>query len=294
MLSNLGLPVSPHRSVEVLLSYDVNVLQSLITGSQQLDDQTRSRFTYSGLVEVNYGLTDHLTVTGLFSHIIQRRRIRGFGGNIEDLSTQGLGDMAFLVKYNFLNTGAASTLSLGLGPKLPTGNSAFTNGGILLPADLQPGTGALDLILWSYFSSAVFEKKGTFSLSTTYRHTGSNDRFGTGQADLGYKFGNEVLANASLGRSFMLAKQLVDVVLTAQYRYVGPDRFGGNIQPSTGGHWANLLPTLNWKLSPRLAVRLSSTIPVYRFLEGAQLTTSYKVNAGIYWRINLTKQGNEK
>ena len=290
MLSNLGLAASKKYQLEVLLSEDINVLKDLMSGSDKLNNRGNSRFTYSTLLEANYGISGRFAISGLFSYIVQRRKIVSLNGMVHENTTHGLGDMAFLLKYNLLKADGPASLLLGAGPKLPTGRADLSQDGILLPADLQPGSGALDLLVWGYFSKTrLIRDHGTFTLIATYRHTGTNSSYGFGnQADKGYRFGNEFLATASIGEQFLLKKQILDLILTFQYRQVGVDHTGGNVTPATGGKWLNLVPGIAWYFNPKLALRLSATLPLYRNLVDVQLTTSYKVTAGIYFKLDFS------
>ncbi|MDB4285824.1 hypothetical protein N9933_00820 [bacterium] len=289
---HVGLPASSKNQLDVLFSHDINVLKDVINGSSRIRDDSRSWFTYSTLPEINYGIRDRVAVTGLFSHIVQRRQTRFGGQEVEDLFTSGIGDFALLIKFNLLKPTSSHTLSLGLGPKLPVGKYSLSDGdGILLPADLQPGTGAIDGILWGFYSnSTLFRKRGSFSMITTFRYTSENDRYGKGSYSGGYKFGKEFLSTASLGAQAVVLKQVLDYSLSAQYRFVGPDRFFGNPQPSTGGHWGNIIPALRWNISTNLTLQAAGSLPVYRNLVDVQLTTSYKITGELYWKFDTKKK----
>ena len=77
----------------------------------------------------------------------------------------GLGDAMVLVKYRFYRRDSprgTTQASVTLGPKLPTGRTNLTsNNGTLLPAGLQPGSGATDLFLaanWTYTGLFNFKR----------------------------------------------------------------------------------------------------------------------------------------
>jgi len=67
------------------------------------------------------------------------------------LSATGLGDALVTMKYRFLRLDSergTTQASFTFGPKLPTGSSSRRDmRGLLLPANLQPGTGSLDWFL---------------------------------------------------------------------------------------------------------------------------------------------------
>ena len=65
--SNLGLPASEAKTLQFALTYDLNVLETLKTGRQTLEDNSRSRKTHSGILEVGYGFTDKFSIDGFKS-----------------------------------------------------------------------------------------------------------------------------------------------------------------------------------------------------------------------------------
>ena len=158
------------------LTYDYNTLRDVIAGTEKLNDDLRQRTTHTFLFEVSYGLTSNISL-----NIIDQRE-----------------------------------LALGVGPKLPFGNSDIRDGDILLPADMQPGTGAWDGILWGYFYQGFLPKMPANIFSTlSYRFTGKSKRT--------YEFGDEF--SATFGGSYR-TKYGIDFSLLTRYRSVTADKFG--------------------------------------------------------------------
>ncbi|MFK7904342.1 MAG: hypothetical protein AB8B69_04415, partial [Chitinophagales bacterium] len=169
-------------------------------------------------------------------------------------------------------------------PKLPTGRSDFLDeNGLVLPADLQPGTGAVDGILWSAFNKYhVFKKNLTLTAVATLRLTGSNDRFNGLQK---YEFGDEFQLFFGFSDRYVVGKLLIDPLLMFRYRWVAPDKAFDNEIPSTGGNWIYFVPGVNIGFNPNFSLRLSGDIPLYRKLVGTQLTTSYKATAALFYNL---------
>ncbi len=168
-LSNsLGLPILEKGSLQIGLHYDYNNLNTLNSGSERLDDNSRLRITHSILLNSGYSITDNLSVEGLFTWVNQRRKITQFGNQNLD-QTSGLGDAVLLAKYNFNNVfflGKNSTFNVGAGVKIPIGSSTETNDqDITLNADLQPGSNAWDILFWSA-TSKNFNFRPSFTVSS--------------------------------------------------------------------------------------------------------------------------------
>ena len=202
----------------------------------------------------------------------------------EFLRTRGIGDAVLLVKYNIvpLNIVSQREIAIGAGPKIPLGKSRLSSEGILLPADMQPGTGAWDGILWAYAYQGFLPTIPINVFATaSYRLTGTNDRFAAASQE-GYKFGNEFIA--TLGTSYRTDWPF-DLSFQIRYRSVAADRFSSSEVPNTGGKWIYFLPGLNVNLFDELSLRFSGQIPVHRKLEGTQLTTSYTLSLSLFYSI---------
>lgn len=269
------------------LTYEYHDISSIYNGTNELRDETLERSTQSVLLEVNYGLTDRLSLSGTFS-FVNKERITGLqttaGGTT--VSTNGLGDGMLLLRYVVKKQSLWNRyhLTLGAGAKAPFGTTSLTNNGIALNADMQPGTGSWDGVLWGYGAVSLLPfSTGNVSLLTSYRQTGSNDRFAKNDS---YRFGNEFISN--LGFSNQLFGN-VSYLISLRYRSSSSDRLNNTIQSNTGGKWISLIPTVNYAFSDLLSIALSGRIPVFRDLNGTQPTTTYAVSGSLFININGNK-----
>jgi hypothetical protein len=292
LLGSLESMTTPAGTWQFTLTYDYNYLDDVLTGSQKLNDNIRRRATHSSALEISYGLLKNLSLTTMLSFVQQERRITS--GQLNEgenlLVTRGIGDAIFLVKYTFspYNIYRQREISFGLGPKLPLGKSSIKTGGILLPADMQPGTGAWDVVFWGYVSQGFLPVPLRLVGSVSYRLTGTNYRFGSNAFSAngfegGYKFGNEFVS--SLGATYS-TNFLFDYSLFVRYRSTTSDQFSKFDIPNTGGRWFYLLPGINTKLTNDLLFRISGQVPLYRALEGTQLTTSYSIAFSLFYIIS--------
>lgn len=286
---SLGLGAAEGKSLQPLFTYDYNAINDLVSFSERLEDDTRNRTTQSSIIELNYGLNQRWSFTGVVPFIRQTRSIQAFSD--EDFTAaQGLGDLVFLVKYRVLPFKRYPNFDwvIGAGPKLPTGRTDYTNNqGLTMAADMQPGSGSFDGIFWSYFQKNRFLKNPNLGLVgvTTYRYSGENKNYNGSQT---YRFGNEFQFNLGLNYSLFLTRP-VDVFTFLRYRSQTEDRIDGGVFPSSGGKWLYAIPGVNIFLSPAWSFRLSGDIPLFRKLDGTQLTTSYKLSAAILFNIPFKK-----
>jgi hypothetical protein len=284
LTGNLGMPSAPSGSWQFSLSYDLNYMNTLKEGNLTIDDKSRRRMTQSILLETGYSVSNRFYISGLFTYVFQSRIIEQFGSSNRDF-IHGLGDAVVLFSYRLGGELDRKWEFLtGVGPKIPLGKSNMSNpDGITYNADLQPGSGAWDVIAWGLFSrQGIIRPSTNFSLRTIYRLSGVNENY------LDYttnQFGNELQVIAGVSEQFLAGRHLLDPSLLLRFRSTGPDLFGGNELPNTGGKWLYLIPGLVYHPSPVFHIRMAAEIPVYSDLEGIQLTTSFRFTAGIYFRL---------
>ncbi len=284
---SLGLTSTEGKTIHLSLTYDYNALNDLFESDRSLDDKSRKRITHSGLLEVNYGLTGRITLTGMVSAVRQERIIHTRTGERNFDATNGPGDAILMIKYRLITPDMLPgySLTIGSGPKIPLGRTNLKNNlGLALPADMQPGSGAWDMMFWSVFEKYTFLIEN-FSLSAaiTYRYTGTNRNYFEGQS---YRFGNELAFNLQSKYRFLIKSMIFDGNLTLRYRSMQEDKFNGNDFPNSGGEFISLMPAINYNFSPDLSIRIGSYIPLYRKVEGTQLSPGYKFIASLSYILS--------
>lgn len=269
----------PSGHWQFALSYELNALRDVYAQSHRLQDNLRQRTVHTMLLETSVGLSNRWSASALLSLIQQNRTIQSpVISSTDVLNIGGIGDAVLLAKYNVLplNMATQREFTIGLGPKIPFGkHDERTTVGILLPPDMQPGSGAWDAVLWAYFYQGFLPKTRLNLFGTI------SARF-TGENDLDYKFGNEFTATMSTSYR---TDGLFDWSLSLRHRFVQPDqRFRQDIA-NTGGFWLILMPGVNVKFAPSWSARLAARLPVYRHLNGTQLTTSYRMSISLNYII---------
>ena len=285
---NIGLPATDGKVWQLSLSYDLNALNTLKEGTTELNDNARKRLTHAMMLQAGYALTDRIAIDGFFSFIRQEREIERFG-NRELKYTQGLGDMVLLFKYRVTSPSSPNTLQLGLGPKIPVGASDKKDQtGTIQNADLQPGSGSWDAVFWgSYAHQPSFRPSMGISLISTYRLTGENDDY---LGSLTYEFGEEFQAILTFSDRVNVKTLLIDPSLAFRYRKVAEDENEGVRLPSTGGEWIFIVPRLSFNISQNFAYQAGVELPIYSNVYGTQVTPTFRVSTGIYWRIPTSKK----
>mgnify|MGYP001828233416 FL=1 len=167
------------------------------------------------MFETGYTFSDRFSADVFISYVRQERNIDNPGLPSQNQHTNGIGDAVVLLKYNVLNQ-RGLIWTLGAGPKIPTGASDIRENGILLGADLQPGSGAWDGVFWSYLVHRISSRQSmNVSLVTSLRLTGTNENFRPSQS---YQFGNEFQIIGGVSDRVLMGKLLVDPSLSLRFR----------------------------------------------------------------------------
>ncbi|MCW5515167.1 hypothetical protein [Muriicola sp. Z0-33] len=290
--NNLGLPNEGSGILSIGLNYDYNNLNTLNAGTDTLDDDSRERITNSILLGLGYAFTDRISFETLFSWVNQTRNITQFG-NENFTETTGIGDAVLLVKYAIPDVlGSKTVLNIGVGAKAPLGQSDITTDqGILLTADLQPGSGAWDALSWVSISKGLgFRPSATISGSFTYKGTGKNKDYLNATST--YEFGDVVQANLGYTDQFLIFNTVVNPGLILKYRKSFTDRINQSDLPNTGGEWVFLRPELMTQITPDMGLAFRLEIPVYSYVEGTQLTPTLRFSGGLFFNFNIKKNNN--
>jgi len=248
-------------------------------------------------LDVNYGLTDNLTVQMIapyrklkHTHFIEVGERNGGVGDFESFTDNGLGDIRLTGKYSVLPT-LRSLLVLGLGLDLPTGDSHARNSeGQLQEPTLQMGRRSWGVVASVHQSYELIPYRVNQFASASYRHTfqGANS----------YRFGDEYVLSGGLS-----VKALSIVTLTGQvnWRYVVHDEFTGDLRralfpgdagfpgdpevidpvlkrrpvPNTGSTMLALSPGISVAVGERTSLYFHAQVPIARdFNGGLQQQTS--------------------
>lgn len=262
-------------------TFDYKNISDLYNGSNELINNTVQRNTSTSLLELHYGISDRFAVTTTLSYVNKFRETGlHLGSRSQKLRTTGVGDAMLLVKYNLhpQTVFEQYQVIIGAGIKAPLGVSSMRNNGFLLNADMQPGTGAWDGVLWMYSSKTFPGINTELFMTNSFRYSGTNERF---SSDDRYRFGNEFVTSAGAGGTLF---RDFSYSMAVGFRTAASDTRNSAMMPDTGGSWLTVNPALITPL-PLLDsafVQLSGNIPVYQYVKGTQPTISYTLSASLF------------
>jgi len=287
--NNLGLENIGKGSLQISINYDLNNLNTLNSGTKNLNDNSRKRITHSILVNTSYSITDRLSIEALLTWVNQRRIINQFS-NTDLQQTNGFGDGVIIAKYEFPGLlGQLSNANIGIGTKIPFGSYDESDEiGIAYIADLQPGSGAWDLVLFTSMSKNFsFRPTTTFTGKIIYRSTGENSDYLQGLQV--YEYGNEIQTFFGVSDEFLAFKTLMNPGFTFKYRNSRKDQIDGFELDNTGGEWLFIIPSISIKLSSNISFQSKAELPIFSNVDGTQLTPTYRFTGGFLINFNLRK-----
>jgi hypothetical protein len=255
----------PPNTLSTAFLIQHNILNSAYESSQQIDDPLNRKSTVTNFnLEIEYGLVNRVSILLILPYTNRTRETNVTNSETNDVEVvsftgQGLGDIIILGKYEIIS---------------PC-NFEVENNGTRLSIDLQPGTGAIDLLLWGHilygFPSIGLSANANF----LYRYAGVN-------LD-SYRFGDEFLA--SINGTYTFAEFLA-INLQLKGRWAAEDYWNGRFLPSTGGVYIDLTPSLIY-YEEKFSLRVFFQIPVHRNVQGIQLAVNEMLGTEISYIFNL-------
>lgn len=261
----------------ISLYYENAVGDQLLEGSKEIADPIprRSRLDvaiFSFSAGLPWRLSGHLTLP-----IVRRERsiVTGIGNSSLSLSASGLADPTLIVVREITPTYGWSGwfLTAGAGLQIPIGNDQRLDQGVPLPADIQPATGSLNLILLESVSKDLGDYLVYHHLSSTIYSENSND----------YKFGNSVSADLGLSISRFGS---IEPFVRLDLLYMQPDKLNSWELLNTGSTRWTVFPGVIWSLR-NYGVTLSGQIgiPIHENVNGFQLGTNVAMLFGVEYLL---------
>ena len=232
------------------------------------------------VTNVVFGLNKNFTVKLGIPYVTKRLDRPGAAPT---LRSEGLGDVPLVGKYRFYQkTGLGETTEAAaiFGFELPTGRDGVSDGGILLPAPLQPGSGSLDAILGGAITRVDGRWLVNADLIAKINSEASNYRFGNVlRADVGGQY------RVHPARYDRFDQLTVNLVAELNSVWLGRDRLDGASVEASGGLKLFVTPGIQVILNRYFLVEAAVQIPVVMNLNGSQLEEDYVAIVGLRARF---------
>ena len=227
-----------------------------------------------------FGISKDMTVTLGVPYI--KKRLTPAGGGTP-MGAEGLGDIKLLGKWRFYKeTGIAETTEAALlfGLELPTGQNDIKQGGLRLPAPLQPGSGSLDGIVGGVFTRV----DGQWQLNTDLiakLNTRSD----------GYRFGNTLAGDVGVQYRLFpvtysrLDQLTVNLVAELNSSWSERDQLGSSSVTNSGGFKLFATPGIQVILNRNLLFETAVQLPLVMDLGGSALEEDFVFIFGLRARF---------
>jgi hypothetical protein len=189
-----------------------------------------------------------------------------------------LGDVRVVGRYQFA-TGAdplaPASAGVTFGLKLPTGSTTVANGaGDVGERSMQPGTGTTDLVLGGFYHKKLMSRDASWFAQAQFQQAlNTHDNYQPGSqfsADVGYRHG--------LGERLSGLVQL-------NFVHKRADK-GSEAEPAdSGARFVFLSPGVSYGLNSNLQLYAFFQQPLYRHVNGVQLTADRSLLAGVSGRF---------
>jgi len=288
-----ALGVNDENSWKLFLNYRYGYAGRYFEGSEPSKTQfiRDGEYNHTGIV-VAYGLSHKLTLEGEFGYFINKTQRYVEGIIPQSQQGKGLTDLNISLKLKlWRNTLEEWEVSTGLGAKIPVGNNDKKDLGILLPRDLQPTTGAFDLVHSLFlYKGFLPQKLRTFLLTRTEIKGKSLDQ---------YQYGNfftlALFSSYSPDENWVLLTQIRGELRGRDSRPLG----GGGIPTKndrekvipTGSKKLFVIPQLSYMISPQLQLSALAELPLYQYYNDKQLSSTVSVMISLGYTINPTFGG---
>ncbi len=219
-----------------------------------------------GLLNFSYGLSNKLSISSEIGYFINKSMDFTFIDATREAS--GLGDAAIDLKYQVANLKKhLASITASVKTSVPIGQFDQMDKNVILPIDIQPSSGSFKLKTALNLSKRFYGSK--FSLNS-FISTEFSQRINTDRTD--YKYGNlysfvfstshntTKKINTGLGLNFTLREKAINRDIIVE---------------STGGTFINVQPRISYLLPENFGITTSVNIPIYRNVNGIQLTNKY-------------------
>lgn len=276
--------VTEPKSFHLRFTYDYNKIEDIYSGKDELDNGYLARTTRTFFVQADYALSSKFSMSLLLPYISLKEEVAQLNQSLIS-QANGLGDLSIVGQFHQPITDN-SALVLGAGLKFPAGQTQKVNeqDGFILPANLQPGTGSYDPLFVIHYQAVFgFRRSLLFSQSVYYRLNTPTSKFTFHDR---YKFGNEVQIFTGLSDQLLIGNGIHNPSLLLRFRHTKKDEIEDFYNDNTGGSWLYLVPGWNYIIHPNVSLGVSGEIPLYRNLNGLQITTTYKLIFTIGFQFN--------
>ena len=239
-----------------------------------LSNIEKSYYNYQNLA-ISYGLFSRLSVYGELGYFYDKTQLININNKETIIQSSGLGDLNISLRYQVFKTvKPISQLVISGSLKLPLGAFHEEINGATVPISLQPSSGAIKYNAGIFYSRKRADRNLGWNTFLLFETSNTIE-----QAYLIYKYGN--LLQYSLAATYQINKKL-NLIFNSKLEWRAHDkRENETIIESTGSKVIYINPQLIYNFIPNWSLLLISDLPIYKYVNGYQLTNCYSIQIGI-------------
>ncbi len=224
-----------------------------------------------------YGIMDNLDARLIVPYVNKELDRVSMKKDFSD-SNSGLGDIKLISRYSIFSQRDKDpfNLAVGLGVKLPTGSTNEEDSSGKTPGFIQLGSGSWDPLL-EVGAHKVMGRQW-FSTYFMYQLTTEGE---VGNMD----FERGDLFKYNFGYGYAVSK-LFDLQLELNGDVRGKAKRNGVEMNNSGGHVVYMTPGVHVKFNKRMHFDAGVAVPVYRDLNGKQVSEDYRVVVKFAYNFN--------
>ena len=238
----------------------------------------RSYYDFVNL-SFNYGINERMTIVSRLGYFINKKQELLINNQDIDILARGFGDLSFNFRYSLIKKKIkASQLTLSVGTIIPIGNFNERMDGILIPLSIQPSSGSFKYNFGIFYG--LNSKNKTFGFSTFAFSEFSSK---INKDFLEYKYGNYF--QLSISATYLFKRKLL-FISNFKYEYRTNDiRENEQVVESSGGSVIYFSPQIQFEFFPTWIFAFNYQIPVFKYVNGYQLTNKNAFSFGIIKNI---------
>ena len=242
---------------------------------EDIQNIERSYYNY-GSLSLSYGINWRFTLHTEMGYYFDKIQVVNLSTSQESITAKGIGDLSVTMRYSLLPQKIVneSRLIFALGGRFPVGQFNEEQDGVKIPVALQPSSGALKVNSSLFYS----HKKGNalFGWSAFALFERSNQ---INEGLIVYKYGNLLLLEAT---AFYPVKSSNLISLSSKVEFRGKDKKENDLEiESSGSTVVYIKPQVQFKIAHDLYLLTFAELPVYKYVNGYQLTNLFAFQVGL-------------
>lgn len=283
-ISNVDQSIN-RKNLQISLDYRHSAADTYYEGSEVSDFEFLGKLKKSEYDFLNfgigYGITKRLTVQGQLGYYIQKKEdfINDF---IPDAKASGLGDLALNISYvAYRNLDKGIEITPFAIVKFPIGKFDCESEGVKLPISMQPSSGSYKYSLGFSFYTNIYRKSylTAYCLYEYAQRIISNN--------FNYQYGGLLYSNIS---TFYRATESMSFGIQLGYEFQDRAKSFDNILYGTRYSILRISPVAMFKISRQWQLSCFADFPIWRNVEGLQLSNKWAFQTRMTYNINFKKR----